>query len=297
VRSLRPLAAASLAAAIAGGALGTLTPAAQAYRLEGIPWPGRPAQITYWNGTAYGAQVARAVRAWNASGARVRFRQAPKRSAQLRIVYAGRSVTEEFGIPFGLASVGYQPRNRVEVGRGARGVGVLGVIAHELGHVLGLVHDDGRCALLNTRLWSRCLGAPPCSLLQLDDVRGAIRRYGGRVRARAPDLCPPTPGTFDVGRDPATGRVRATVTVPDGDVAGIIVRRSVGRCPERPATVAEGRTAASGTLVAVDVTPRGTIAPGVTGELCVRAWSFDATGRVSATPATRRVPLPAPVPS
>ena len=66
LRRLAPALAAALAAAVCASP-------AQAHRLDGIPWPGRPATISYWNGTAYKAQVTQAVRAWNSSGARVRF--------------------------------------------------------------------------------------------------------------------------------------------------------------------------------------------------------------------------------
>lgn len=266
-------------------------PAAHAYRLDGIPWPGRPATITYWNGTAYGPQVRQAVRAWNASGARIRFRPASRRRAQLRVVTDERSVLRGYGIAHGVASVGYQPRNRIAVGRGARGVGLVGVIAHEFGHVLGLVHEDRRCAVMNTGPWTRCTGSPSCTILQPDDVRGAIRRYGGRARPPRAELCPPPPAALAVGRDGATGRIEALVTLPQGDIAGVLTRRAVGRCPDRPAGVTEGRQAAAGAIVRVDVTPRGTLVGLGVQALCVSAWTYDPTGRISAQPVTQQIAL------
>ena len=173
LRRLAPALVAALAAAACASP-------AQAYRLDGIPWPGRPATITYWNGTGYTAQVKQAAAAWNRSGARVRFVPAPRRRAALRIVYDPRPVPGVAGLAHGSASVGYQPHNRIALGRGAHGVGAVGVIAHELGHVLGLVHEDRRCATMNSVAWSRCALPPSCSILQRDDVRGAIARYGGR---------------------------------------------------------------------------------------------------------------------
>lgn len=284
----RRRAASAIAVAIAALAC---APAAHAYVLDGIPWPGRPATVTYWNGTAYGPQVAQAARAWNESGARVRLRRVSRARAQLLIVDDGRSAGDGDGLAHGRASVGYQPRNRIALGRGARGVGVIGLIAHEFGHVLGLVHDDRRCAVMNSGFWSRCLPAPSCSILQLDDVRGAIRRYGGRSRPRRPELCPPPPTTLTVEADAQTGRLEAVVTLPQAAVTGVLTRRAVGRCPERPALVLDGREGVAGSVVRVDVTPRGPLVGLDGGTLCVRAWTYDATGRVSAEPVTRDVPL------
>ncbi len=264
---------------------------AQAYRLDGIPWPGRPAKITYWNGTGYQGQVRQAVAAWNASGARVRFVAASKRRAKLRIVYDERR-SSDYGLAHGAASVGYQPRNRITLGRGARGVGVVGVIAHELGHVIGLVHDDRRCATMNAAAWSRCGQPPNCSILQPDDVRGAIARYGGRPRPRASELCPPVPAALDVGRLPGSTRIQAAITVPAGAaVVGVIERHAVGRCPKPPDGVVFGRAAPLGSVVLIDVTPVGNLVSLNGNILCVRAWTFDATGRISAEALERSVVL------
>lgn len=288
----------ALAALLATIAALSAAPAAHAYALAGIPWPGRPATITYWNGTAYGSQVARAVRAWNASGARVRFRAASKKRARLHIVYDAFADPDRelAGIAHGRASVGYQPRNRVALGRGARGAGAIGVIAHELGHVLGLTHEDRRCSLMNSMPWSRCApaSASSCTILRHDDVLGAIRRYGGKPRARRAELCPPQPASLSLSRLPGSGRIEALVALPQGDVAGVLTKRAVGRCPDRPLSVTEGRTAAAGSVLRIDVTPRGNLVPMEPQKLCVSAWTFDPTGRVSASALTRQIEL-APV--
>jgi hypothetical protein len=73
------------------------------------------------------------------------------------------------------------------------------VVAHELGHVLGLGHEMHVCATMNPTLVvdhpEHC-PAPPrgmwvCRLLRADDVRGAVSLYGGSVRAiRGPEFCP-----------------------------------------------------------------------------------------------------------
>ena len=292
-RLLRRLAPALVAAiAAAAGA----SPA-HAYHLDGIPWPGRPATITYWNGTGYRAQVKQAARAWNVSGARVRFVPASKRRAALRIVDDPRPTSGASGLAHGFASVGYQPRNRIVLGRGAGGVGAVGVIAHELGHVLGLTHEDRRCATMNSVAWSRCTLPPSCSILQPDDVRGAIARYGGRARAPAPELCPPAPAGLTVERAADSGKILAAITVSTAaGVVGAIEQDAVGRCPESSGGILRGQLAAPGASFVLDVTPRGPFVGLGGGMLCVRAWSFDDTGRVSATALTQQIALPPPAP-
>jgi hypothetical protein len=72
------------------------------------------------------------------------------------------------------------------------------VVAHELGHVLGLDHEDRACATMNAYLVKRsperCQEAPEgkwiCRLLRADDVRGAVSLYGGTARPiRGPEFC------------------------------------------------------------------------------------------------------------
>jgi len=72
------------------------------------------------------------------------------------------------------------------------------VLAHELGHVLGLDHEDRFCATMNSYLLDGhpeyCSAAPAgkwiCRLLRTDDVRGAVSLYGGTVRPiRGPEFC------------------------------------------------------------------------------------------------------------
>jgi Matrixin len=171
-----------------------LVPAAGAYRLEGGRWP--TTTIRYYNEVpAYTWAADTAAFAWNSSGARVQFVKSSKRDADVlfgirwfrlageaRIQRAnGRIVSAKVGIRSG------QDRYLMAL-----------VTAHELGHVLGLDHEDATCATMNSRLVGtqpeHCAAPPPgmwvCRLLRADDVRGAVSLYGGRVRPiRGPEFC------------------------------------------------------------------------------------------------------------
>lgn len=71
-------------------------------------------------------------------------------------------------------------------------------VAHELGYVLGLDHEDRVCATMNSYLTNihpgYCPAAPAgkwiCHLLRTDDVRGVVSLYGGTVRPLpGPEFC------------------------------------------------------------------------------------------------------------
>jgi hypothetical protein len=190
-------------------------PAAHAYRLSGQRWPGRT--VTYYDATAYKDQVRAAVRTWNASGVRIRFKAAARSRAQVRIASGGRKGC------FGFAQIGYSSgrRAKVQLGAGCAYVSSMtGIVAHELGHILGLVHEDRRCAAMNTVLDAHC-GLQPafeyrCRLLERDDVRGAVTRYGGRVRpVRADPYCP----SFAAPQAPGIHTIASTGGSVDAGVA------------------------------------------------------------------------------
>jgi hypothetical protein len=67
-------------------------------------------------------------------------------------------------------------------------------VAHELGHVPGLNHEWHHCATMNASAGEFC-ERPPfyrqlCRVLEPDDVKGAVARYGGVVRpVRGQQFC------------------------------------------------------------------------------------------------------------
>ena len=174
----------------------TLAPSAHAYRVVGPRWPGQT--ITYANqAPGYSGPVRRAVRAWNRARIGIRFRRAPAATARVVFRYSRRGrgfgPTGCEGIAGGSVAGWPGPFFRstvVQVTRSCRSTVIRNLTAaHELGHVLGLGHENRRCALMNstggarTGIGSKC-GTRPATirhlrrrLLARDDVRGARAMY------------------------------------------------------------------------------------------------------------------------
>ncbi len=206
---------------------GLVAPApADAYVLEGKRWPGRTIPY-YSSATRYAWSVKQAVAAWNKSGARIRFVRVTRARAKVII----RVARPAFG-GAGWATIGYpcdwyvngkcvRPvRGRVLLTPGKDRWSMADMATDELGHVLGLDHEDRRCAVMNFAgsAWGgfQCAEEHPpgkwrCRLIERDDARGAVRRYGGRVKAVRPDpLCwtdapPPAPLELTATADPPSG--------------------------------------------------------------------------------------------
>jgi hypothetical protein len=172
-----------------------VVPSAGAYRLGGSRWA--TTTITYYNEVpAYGWAVDSAAYAWNSSGAHVQFLKSSRKNAKVLLgiqwfTPAGEAIVDRrHGRIYGA---------KVGIRSGLDRYTMALVIAHELGHVLGLGHENGVCATMNAYLDvnhpEHCPAPPPgtwvCRLLRADDVRGAVSLYGGTVRPiRGPEFCP-----------------------------------------------------------------------------------------------------------
>lgn len=203
------------------------------------PWP--KGRITYVDKSLDHDAVKAAVRAWNTSGVDIRFvKVSSVRKARLVI----KNTTEvPAGCGTGFGTLGYPGRGRKATigilhGKDADGQscawpGQTLVMAHELGHVLGLEHNMSGCSLMNTSHTNGvaptlCIGddadaAKPgrwrCRIMEKVDLRRATRIYGGKSRVHDPEWCDA------IDRIPATGPV--TVSQPYGSSFAVTVTRAV----------------------------------------------------------------------
>lgn len=185
---------------------------------------------------------------------RVRFRGVARRRARVLITGGGGSGCR------GTSPLGFVRGRRATVRLGA-GCGyeslMTRVVAHELGHVLGLRHEDRVCAAMNSGSVTRCTREPDfqyrCRILEPDDVFGAVRRYGGSARPVRPDeFCPvfaPPLAPSDLTVTLVDGWAAASFTIVEparliGDplppiFIELVVLRFEDACPPDPAAAAD----------------------------------------------------------
>jgi hypothetical protein len=294
--------------ALSGAALGGGASAASAagqYRFDGAPWPR--GVVHYYNAAPSQAWALRqAVAAWNGSGAHVRFVPSSRSRAKL-IVRHDRAVAS---CNRAEATVGRTRQPTVlifplnDASRSCSRWAAARALAHELGHVLGLKHEDGGCAAMNSsgsyQGGASCEPAYPsewrCRLLEADDVRGIVKIYGGKVKpVRTPPTCPLTAGIR-----PPTGLVASY------DASHRAVKLKFRRAPDPPLPqflagvepkaprgygFLRGRDACP-THAMLDAAPRYAWPHGKDsferfvdqpppGRYCYAVWSFDRFGRPS----------------
>jgi predicted Zn-dependent protease len=186
------------AVAVLAGMASTLGFASQAhaYKLVGQRWPQRVINVST-EAPRYAKPVRRAVKLWNRARLGVRFRVT--QTSQARVVFRyskgrGAGSTGCEGVAGGTGA-GYPGIDftvlGVSVVRTCRSRRLRDLAAmHELGHVLGLGHENRRCTLMNsnasavTGLGVRCPGRGRTArklrrtFLTRDDKRGVRRLYG-----------------------------------------------------------------------------------------------------------------------
>ena len=293
------------------------------YRRAPWRWPTR--RLTYYNAAHANARAVRsAVRAWNKSGVRLRFVATSLRRARIVIRYQ----PSPGCVPAGVTGTSYDRHTgravhaEVRISRPvptdvacSRWALTL-VTAHELGHALGLAHETRRCALMNTTLVelspARCKPAPlepwrwRCRILERDDVRGAVRIYGGRVKRRGRAVCdlfdpPATPAALSVVPDGFGGLTASLVRPPTRKPpphvlpgpGSYVVAYRLATCPAAPDE--SGAVAVEGPWTVPDGGIQGVpLHPFESGRYCIAAWARDGVGRLSRKPATTFADLTPP---
>ena len=167
------------------------------------PWPGDPAVIEFSSvvkGSGDKWAVKTAVQAWNDSGLDLKFKRVPKSKAALVIHYFKGSCNQ------GFSSISFPPfggETNIGACNKSQRYQQVQLVAHELGHVIGLGHENGTCAVMNERNVFKgssetahpfkCSSPPRgswrCRILQKDDLKGALRLYGGKLEPLGPANC------------------------------------------------------------------------------------------------------------
>ena len=247
-------------AALCLALLGVLVfaPAAEAYKRFGYHWPTKTIKYFDATGKEYKKEVAAAASAWNKSGAKVRWKRVSKRGSGVVPI----TVTKKIPTA-GLATVSYgggRFQGLIQVQPGLKkygqtelsGSGVAAqIVAHEMGHIMGLDHETKKCAVMQPAVGTGCPGPTivwqyRCRILEKDDVRGGVAIFGGKVGKIGPEFCdavsaPEAPTDLTVTPVPANEEeetdegVQVGWTTPKGkELESVDVMRKLGSCPTGP---------------------------------------------------------------
>lgn len=131
-------------------------------------WPGK--EITYWNGSDYHVSLREGFRRWEETGLGIRFRETSNKSAADLLVFSdteGLRDRCQNTTCTGWATIGYTPFRQAEMWlmppsnpmeNRVQDFLMMPTIIHEIGHVLGLPHNEELCSAMN-------VGDPSCRAL------------------------------------------------------------------------------------------------------------------------------------
>lgn len=163
-------------------------------------WPGE--RLTYYLEEESDA-FPQAAQQWNDAGLKVRFQQTDNRAKADVLVRADSRMVKKLcpDPPCGAVTdhVGYsesRPRSTIWIlERKERGYKQVRIYVHELGHVLGLLHNDRHpCVVMRSRLSQQTCGrrerrgAPVCGPWP-EDIRALAELYGRRGESRVRERC------------------------------------------------------------------------------------------------------------
>ncbi len=166
------------------------------FELLGIKWKSR--KILYNNtANSYRREVKQAAAAWNRSGTKARWVATSKGRADVIVRIDKHLFTAGLATHNGRkGTIDLQPGLTKLGGNKAVGrASARGVIAHEMGHIMGLDHPSTSCATMNASLWGNCKQPKKswlyrCRTLYSDDIRGGVHLFGGKPRKPASEFCP-----------------------------------------------------------------------------------------------------------
>ncbi len=204
--------------------------------------------FNYFNSAKqFSGAVKQAAAAWNRSGMKGKWKPVSRGRADVVI-----KVNSRIGVA-GLATSYDGRRGLIELnaqtlkGKSPQArATAAGVVAHEMGHIIGLDHENHGCTTMNSVLWSGC--KPPkedwlyrCRLLEADDVRGAVKLLGGKVKKLGKESCPLEKAPAKVTNLNGTYNnevqtIRLSWSLPKKNAPGAVtVRRGSGdgQCPKR----------------------------------------------------------------